>query len=290
MNSHMTQLTIGDLSIRAPARAGAEVAFLYHEIFEQRCYLQHGIQVRAGDVVIDAGANLGLFSLYLATHVPGARIHAFEPLPPIFACAKENLNGHAGVQLHAVGLSNRAGEVAFEYFPKVPSNSTMYPGDKRGETRALGSDFKLRDIYKVSKLHGLMLTALYPLRRWIVRAYLADKFRDPEIYPCQLTTLDHVIEHHGLTSIALLKVDVEGAELDVLDGLSDANLRKVAQLALELSPKHKPQLARLTARLRAAGFTNIIAQSAISGSDPNTDIYPCVVYATQTVQTAKELS
>jgi FkbM family methyltransferase len=277
----MTQLQIGALSIHVPARASAEVAFLYHEIFEQHCYLRHGIQVRAGDVVIDAGANLGLFSMYLATRVPGARIHAFEPLPPIFECAKQNLNGLDGVQLHALGLSNRAGEVAFEYFPKAPSNSTMYPGDKRGETRALGSDFKLSDIYKVSKLHGLMLTALYPLRRLIVRAYLADKFRDPEVYPCQLTTLDHFIEHHGLTSIALLKVDVEGAELDVLDGLSDGNLRKVSQLALELSPKHKPQLARLTARLGAAGFTNIVAESAIPGSDPHTDIYPCVVYATK---------
>jgi hypothetical protein len=37
----------------------AEAAFLYREIFGQQCYLQHGLSVREGDVIVDAGANIG---------------------------------------------------------------------------------------------------------------------------------------------------------------------------------------------------------------------------------------
>ena len=31
----------------------------------RRCYCRHGIRVRNGDTVIDAGANVGLFALFL---------------------------------------------------------------------------------------------------------------------------------------------------------------------------------------------------------------------------------
>lgn len=37
----------------------SEIEFLYHEIFEEEIYLQHGITVQKGDVVVDVGANIG---------------------------------------------------------------------------------------------------------------------------------------------------------------------------------------------------------------------------------------
>ena len=46
-----------------------EVAFLYKEIFEDKSYLQHGIDLKPGDTVLDVGANIGLFSLFAATMV-----------------------------------------------------------------------------------------------------------------------------------------------------------------------------------------------------------------------------
>ena len=36
-----------------------EAAFIYEEIFEERCYIQHGILVRNGDICVDVGANIG---------------------------------------------------------------------------------------------------------------------------------------------------------------------------------------------------------------------------------------
>lgn len=34
-----------------------DLQFLYEEIFEERCYLRHGVQLRRGDVVLDIGAD-----------------------------------------------------------------------------------------------------------------------------------------------------------------------------------------------------------------------------------------
>lgn len=36
-----------------------EATFIYKEIFKQRCYIQHGIMVRDGDICVDVGANVG---------------------------------------------------------------------------------------------------------------------------------------------------------------------------------------------------------------------------------------
>ena len=42
-----------------------QTSFIYDEIFVRRCYCRHGIRVRDNDTVIDAGANVGLFAMFL---------------------------------------------------------------------------------------------------------------------------------------------------------------------------------------------------------------------------------
>ena len=37
----------------------AEASFIYREIFEERCYVQHGIRVHDGSICVDVGANVG---------------------------------------------------------------------------------------------------------------------------------------------------------------------------------------------------------------------------------------
>ena len=36
-----------------------EASFIYREIFEERCYVQHGISVHDGGICVDVGANVG---------------------------------------------------------------------------------------------------------------------------------------------------------------------------------------------------------------------------------------
>jgi len=42
-------------------------------------------------IVLDVGANIGIYSIYVATHRPGARVLAFEPVPEIVERFKRNI-------------------------------------------------------------------------------------------------------------------------------------------------------------------------------------------------------
>ena len=78
-----------------------EAEFLYEEIFTRRAYLQGGVQFPLTNtpsepaVVVDAGANIGLFSLHCLALAPRATIIAVEPSPTAFTALERNLSGHA---------------------------------------------------------------------------------------------------------------------------------------------------------------------------------------------------
>jgi FkbM family methyltransferase len=66
--------------------------------------------LRPGDVVIDAGANIGWHTVLFANRVgPSGRVIAFEPDPQNFALLKLNvaLNDKANVELHNAALGER---------------------------------------------------------------------------------------------------------------------------------------------------------------------------------------
>jgi len=48
-------------------------------LWSEGSYEQFGLKVEKSDVVVDAGANIGIFSLYAASK--GAKVYAFEPFP-----------------------------------------------------------------------------------------------------------------------------------------------------------------------------------------------------------------
>src|SRR5262245_34479683 len=69
-----------------------ETLHLYQDIFVLKVYLQHGITLSEHSVVIDGGANIGMFSLFVLENCPTASIHAFEPAPKTFEILKANLS------------------------------------------------------------------------------------------------------------------------------------------------------------------------------------------------------
>ena len=79
-----------------------DVQFLYHEIFEEECYLQHGVRLDPDDVVIDVGGNIGMFAMFAARRCYRGRVITFEPIPPTYEAlrrnARENLGGPSSAE------------------------------------------------------------------------------------------------------------------------------------------------------------------------------------------------
>lgn len=157
--------------------------------------------LRPGDVVIDIGANIGLFALVAARAVgPGGSVHAFEPVPGNCERLEENvqLNGFTNVKLNRSAVRDRAGTVALSIDADMASTSG-----------ASTSSF-----FTVSEL--------------------ADPVRE---VTAQAETIDDYARRHLVgTAVRLVKIDVEGSEPAVLAGMSEVlKAHRVDVLMLEVS-------------------------------------------------------
>ena len=118
----------------------AELAQFYDDIFEKQVYTRHGIVLADGACVFDVGANIGLFTVFVAHRVRGARILAFEPAPPLFAILAENTLWCAGeVLLFDCGLGDREGTAELTFYPLTSGMSSFHAdaGEERAALRTL---------------------------------------------------------------------------------------------------------------------------------------------------------
>src|SRR5689334_6455602 len=83
-----------------------ETPALFRQIWVENLYFQKGISLPANSVVIDGGANIGLFTLYVLHHHPTATVIAVEPAPKTFQVLQSNTSQFATASVHncALGL------------------------------------------------------------------------------------------------------------------------------------------------------------------------------------------
>jgi len=92
-----------------PARYGLVEAL--REIWLERIYTDGFYRPADGDVIVDAGANVGLFAIYIARQNPRCRVSALEPFAENFEYLQANV-GRArlkNVACHQVALGAASG-------------------------------------------------------------------------------------------------------------------------------------------------------------------------------------
>jgi FkbM family methyltransferase len=106
--------------------------------------------LKPGDTFVDIGANHGYFTLIAASQVgPSGRVYAFEPNPPVFGqlAAHVRLNGFDDrVRLSDAAQSDRDGEATF-FVSQCPTNSglsSLAPAAERLEGGLLSSEHTVR--------------------------------------------------------------------------------------------------------------------------------------------------
>jgi FkbM family methyltransferase len=71
--------------------------------------------VRSGDVVVDIGANRGVYTALLSRRVgPGGRVHAVEPVPAMEDRLRSLARHRGNVTVHALALSDAAGTTSLQ--------------------------------------------------------------------------------------------------------------------------------------------------------------------------------
>ena len=203
-----------------------DTSYLYQEIFEDEVYLRYGIKLPEHACVFDVGANIGLFTIFVAERCPDARIYAFEPLAPIFNVLRINskLSG-ANTKLFAFGLSNVEKSETFTYYPQYPSRSGLSAyADAADEVQVIKKFLANKQEAGVAEM-SVMLAEADDL--------FAGSFHG-ELLECRVRRLSDVIRDEGIEHIDLLKIDVQRAELDVLEGIDDDDWKKIQQVVIEV--------------------------------------------------------
>lgn len=162
-----------------------------------------GKLVNDGDVVFEIGANYGQYSRVLSSLVgKSGRIHAFEPASITYDLLVRNVR--------LLRLSN-----------VVPHRVAL--SDKIGST-------ELHTPIKREGVFGVAVASLEP-----------DQNLETVSEAIEMDTLDHFVETHNIGKIGLLRCDVEGAELSVLQGGTKTLAGSRPAILMEVHPSMLPR-------------------------------------------------
>jgi FkbM family methyltransferase len=97
-----------------------ETRLILSEILVDKLYFQEGVSISRGDIVLDVGANIGVFALCSAKQ--GAHVYAYEPIPATFELLQENIHLHGLANIvypRNIGLSDRSEEKIMFHHPSM---------------------------------------------------------------------------------------------------------------------------------------------------------------------------
>ncbi|HEX8962863.1 MAG TPA: amino acid adenylation domain-containing protein, partial [Rhodocyclaceae bacterium] len=225
-----------------------ETDYIYHEIFELQAYLRHGIRLADGDCIVDAGANIGLFTVFANRVARDLTMFAFEPNPAAYACLKANAEAW-GTRVKCLphGLSRDECTAELTFFEGMSLLSGFY-ADVATE----------RDVVKhyVANQQAVAEAALEAEIDALIDARMSSR-----TVTAQLRTLSSVMAEEGIARIDLLKINVEKSELDVLQGIAAGDWAKIRQLVIEVD--RDSNLDAIVALLGEQGYEVIVDQDPL---------------------------
>lgn len=134
-------------------------------------------EIETKPVIIDVGAHIGVFSLFLSTFDNESQIYAFEPIPDTYTQLKKNIMiNHLEdiINIYPYALSGKSGLIDI-YISNEDQNASIYHLDS--------------DVNKIQ----------------------VESF-----------SLDDFINNSQLSNIDIIKLNCEGAEIDILRNCSDS--------------------------------------------------------------------
>ena len=164
-----------------------------------------------------------------------AEIFAFEPIPKVFTALNRNLtkyNSSGKAKAFNLGIGKQAHTKEFIYYPNATAISTMYP-DRLGVEK---QQFALTMVENIDELPAPLDLIAYlpkPISSFVIDRLVDFAYMEQKVQ-CQVKTISQIIEEQSIRKIDLLKIDVEKAELDVLQGINLEDWSKIKQLVVEV--------------------------------------------------------
>jgi FkbM family methyltransferase len=191
------------------------ISALVREIFHDAVYAAP-FQDTLSPVVLDLGANVGVFAVWASIPPRCGTVYAVEPVPSSFTLLKRNVRrilGPSGAYLLPAAVAKQSGDSVLYLDRSASCDSLIAPPS---------SDLAAR----------------------VVGTVIVEALTLPEVY-----------DWFSLASCDVLKLDIEGSECDVLGAVSDDDLRRARRIIVETHDYLVPgSSAFIHGRLKSAGF------------------------------------
>jgi FkbM family methyltransferase len=239
-----TDGSLKDLSLYEPdknllvaQKNRTETDFLFREIFLDNAYLRHGIQLTENACVLDVGANIGMFAIFVAKKSPRARIFSIEPVFELSQAVKANAKIHnADITVINCALGSQSGYTDFTYYPNNTVMSSRFADESEDR----------------ETLRAYLTTEESTQNQTLLDKLIADRMVGQR-QQCAVMTLNQIVEQYDIKRIDLLKIDVEKAEMDVLSGINESTWGKISQIIIEVHDI-AGRVADIQKMLQARGF------------------------------------
>lgn len=187
----------------------SETDFLFTEIWgKESAYSRGGIAFPEGATIIDAGANIGMFTLFAASRCKGdANIISFEPIPTTHSVLSSNAelaqNGQfddvfgtkpgkrVNIEVRNSGLSDTPADVVFEHHPHFSVWSTQDAKFADQRLQRITDDIPR----SLDTNENWFIRACFPraIAKALAEVVLRKKVGKTERVPVKLETLQSVI-------------------------------------------------------------------------------------------------
>lgn len=223
------------MGAKVQTNSAFECDMLVDEIFIHEIYNGGVIKYEDNQVILDIGANIGLFALYASGRANGLRVFSCEPIPQSFGLLAKNTRQimNSDIKLFEVGIGSKKGHATFGYTPRFPCGTTAFP-DKSQDKFEKDMEFTLEAFSQLNNpwLRKGIATLPVALRRCVAKLVTWYYGKTVKI-ECKMTTISDLIDENNLDEISLLKIDVEGAEVEALKGIRDEHWSRISQVCVE---------------------------------------------------------
>jgi len=203
-SKNIFKIRIGNYNLFMRKSGASSSIDIYLEVFKDKHHMKlPAFQGKKDKIVVDLGANEGYYALGMKANNPQLKIISVEPAPETFQILKKNIRGNRlkDVVLINKAVSSKNGKISFEIVPEVTAIGSLNIGLQK--------------------------------RSWL------DKKKIKKITVSSIT-LPELCRQLKINKIDILKIDVEGAELDILKS-SRSIMKHVKKAVIE---KHAPQITK----------------------------------------------
>ena len=189
----------------------ATLRFIHEVILSDQYHAKDFL--KKDSVVIDAGANIGTFSVFAANLSPEGHVYAFEPVKSTFYYLENNAKKYPQIICVNKGLGSEGGD---------------------------------KDILNLGEGNGSNVLTDSPF-------YQNSEKKEGRIENVIITTIDDFVREHNIEKVDFIKIDTEGYEANILKGAVETIKKFKPTIAMSAyhNPGDKKELPNILRNIRS---------------------------------------